>query len=155
MNLGFKDRFVPMVEEGSKRHSIRAGARWKAGMRADLYARPRQKGMRLLFRAIVLKVEPITLYQRWVTEEPGNLDTTIKVRIDGVLLEPSEAEAFFRRDGFRDSERSAIEQAHGFWYGDLPFTGQLIHWDYENRFTDIADTCFHVSRFLAMRGSGA
>ena len=28
MNLGFKDQFVPYVEDGSKTHSIRAGERW-------------------------------------------------------------------------------------------------------------------------------
>jgi hypothetical protein len=51
MILGFKDRFVPLVKEGSKTHSIRAyGGRrpWRVGDRADCCARPRQKGMRLI-----------------------------------------------------------------------------------------------------------
>ena len=45
MILGFKDRFVPMVEDGSKRHTIRAGKRWKVGISADLYASRKVLGM--------------------------------------------------------------------------------------------------------------
>jgi hypothetical protein len=40
--LGFKDRFVAFVENGTKTHSIRAGNRWKVGMRADLYRESRR-----------------------------------------------------------------------------------------------------------------
>lgn len=126
MMLGFKDRFLPMIEDGSKTHTIRAGARWKAGMRADLYARPRQKGMRLLFRATVTRVQTID-----IREMPEELH--IQVAIDGSLLTPSEAEAFFWRDGFRFEAMPSTEQAYGFWLGAMPFRGQLIHWDYTRR----------------------
>lgn len=134
--LGFKDRFCPHVEDGSKRHTVRAGSRFKAGDRADLYARPRQKGMRLMFRDWVTKVETIKI----------SLETMFPdVEIDGVALSLDEREAFFERDGFRahiddpGCDQPAMLQAAEFWRAQLaagPFFGQVIHWDYENRFMD-------------------
>lgn len=141
MILGLKDQFVPFVEDGSKRHSIRAGERWKAGMRADLYARPRQKGMRLLFRAFVVKVEPICIFI-----EP---DGGPKIVLDGCLLHHAECDLFAYADGFRDGctdsreycTVGAFAQMIEFWQRthDLaarPFVGQIIHWDYEGRFVE-------------------
>jgi len=61
--LGFKDQFVPYVREGSKTHSVRSGGRWKVGMRADLFEKVRQKGMSLIFRAPVVKVEPVFIWE--------------------------------------------------------------------------------------------
>lgn len=152
MNLGFKDRFVSMVEDGSKRHTIRAGDRWKVGMRADLFARPRQKGMRLIFRALVIKVQPIEIWYRppsilgiRFADEPVLL-APIGIAIAGETLHDDEANAFAWRDGFRSMplERGGplncvAEMAH-FWVtqhklqDSAKFTGQLIHWDYVNRF---------------------
>ena len=43
MNLGFHDQVVPFIEDGSKTHTIRAGERWKVGMRADLYRELRRR----------------------------------------------------------------------------------------------------------------
>lgn len=133
MILGFKDRFVPFVEDGSKTHTIRAGERWRVGMRADLFARPRQKGMRLLFRAPVVRVQPIHI-ERLPPFGP------LRVTVEGVDLSPDELNSFFWRDGFRDEGFPApAGQAALFWSEQLrdgPFVGQLIHWDYSRRFTD-------------------
>ncbi len=150
MNLGFKDQFLPFVEDGSKTHTIRAGERWKVGMRADLYARPRQKGMRLLFRAPVVRVEPISITLEHFFNSVGN-HWHPAIVINGCLLDAGETEAFLRRDGFRDGSRSAIEQAAAFWRQSLPFHGQLIHWDFDERFTDVTETCFHLTRAQAKR----
>lgn len=130
MILGFKDRFVPYVEEGSKTHTIRAGERWAAGMRADLFARPRQKGMRLLFRAPVTRVEVIEIRELDKYER-------IWMAIEGVPLASWECENLAWRDGFRlDVERptrGCFELMMRFWDGRLPFKGQIIHWDYARR----------------------
>ncbi len=130
MNLGFKDQFCPIVEDGSKRHTIRAGSRFKAGDRADLYQRPRQKGMRLMFRAIVTRVETIEV---WAS------GPFINVCLEGVVLTLDEQESFFWRDGFRATDKTSSRQAAAFWREQLaagPFIGQVIHWDYESRFTE-------------------
>lgn len=161
MQLGFKDQFVPYVESGSKRHTIRAGDRWKAGMRADLYARPRQKGMRLLFRAIVTRVQTIDIVpppEGWKCSMCGTgkihcHDVWSKLLIDGVELTAEEADDFAFRDGFRTPFRwELFGLMMGYWRGRLPFTGQILHWDYERRFMSITETCFEKSHYLALRG---
>jgi len=163
MILGFKDRFVPFVVDGSKRHTIRGGERWKAGMRADLFRNVRQKNMALLFRAPVIRVESIRLcsyetYQRGPTPLDGNHcrnasrgphGEAMLVWINRQLLEHDEAEELFRRDGFRDKALMATYEALLFWQERLPFAGQIIHWDYDERFESVADTCYHLSRTLA------
>lgn len=106
MNLGFKNQFVPYVEDGSKRHSIRGGQRWKVGMRADLFARPRQKGMRLLFRAWVVKVEDIVIREALTGRllDDGTMTQALSrtvVEIEGVQLTTDECDALAYRDGFR------------------------------------------------------
>lgn len=146
MNLGFKDQFCPLVEDGSKRHTMRAGrGRWKVGMRADLFARPRQKGMRLMFRAIVIKVEPVAITRRGISG--------LNIMIGEAILSPDEVEAFLWRDGFRPEPEdpfTSTSMAAAFWrkqlqgrrlargvYGrDRMFFGQIIHWDYEGRFME-------------------
>lgn len=189
MLLGFQDRFVPLVREGSKTHTIRAGARWKAGMRGDLFEKTRQPkmfayevppgctclrtsaglcflsgvrvtsealipkrwqcgaaehahlkepieqvaGMRLIFHAPIVRVESIQIVsyrQMDALLVPG---LNVAVYIEGTVLSPDETEAFFRRDGFRGAGASAVEQAWLFWRQRLPFHGQIIHWNYDQR----------------------
>lgn len=165
MVVGFKDRFVPMVEDGSKTHTIRAGNRWRVGMRADLFARPRQRqvfalsldgqltqvaGMRLLFRAPVVGVQKIKIYEYEAVQSGrgpisplngnhvrnamrGPNGESLLLTLDGVLLDADEARAFFVRDGFREKGTCPQYGALQFWQQRLPFTGQLIHWNYEQR----------------------
>lgn len=124
MILGFQSRFEPFVVDGSKRHTIRAGSRWRVGMRADCFARPRQKGMRLLFRAPVTRVENIEMRE-------GHI-----VIIDGRQLDADEMEAFAWADGFRPPDPNknwAFRLMMYHWYDRLPFLGQVIHWDYDRR----------------------
>lgn len=144
MNLGFQDQFVPLVEDGSKTHSIRAGERWKVGMRADLYAKPRQKGMRLIFRAPVVRVERIEIIEPF------------RIFIDGVELDSKERKILAWRDGFRPSSyanMASVESMAEFWRGRTPFHGQIVHWDYAARFMDIRETCFRESARRAMEAA--
>lgn len=126
--LGFKDRFVALVESGEKRHTIRAGDFWRVGMTAHLYQRPRQKGMRLIFRAQVTKVEEIELRGGLHFLKP------MVVRIDGVDLSCDECEALAVRDGFSGFTAMTLfwrpqlrKSENGIWYG------QIVHWDFEQR----------------------
>lgn len=170
MILGFKDRFIPYITEGTKTHTIRAGNRWRAGMRADLYARPRQKGMTLLFRTPVVKVEEVTIWLRkpaakLYADEPCHAGA-LGIAINTEILSDDEANALAYRDGFR--ERPLVQGGHldalaemaRFWLAEhgsedgLPiFRGQLIHWDFARRFTDLRHACYQISEALACNKS--
>jgi hypothetical protein len=131
MMLGFKKQFETYVEEGSKRHSIRArgGRRWKPGVVADCFVNPRQKTMRCLGRWTVTKVEEIRI--RLVVR--GKV--LLEIAVAGEVLSHDEANALAWRDGFRGNGREgALEQMAGFWrknHGLEVFEGDLIHWDYD------------------------
>lgn len=192
MILGFKNQFVPYVLDGTKTHTIRAGERWKAGMRADLFAGTRQRkvfqlrltdafgcichgdglmgmechapihaeyrktqvaGMRLLFRAPVVRVETIEIYDYEAVQcgrgsipplggnhvrnaHRGPNGESLLVRIEGEGLSADETRSFFFRDGFRNTGECPQYQALKFWRDRLPFHGQIVHWDYEQRFME-------------------
>lgn len=126
MILGFNAQFVSLVLDGSKRQTIRAGSRWKAGMRADLYTGAYRPGeRRLLFRATVTRVERIKM-------EPTR--DGWQIRVDGKALESAEKEQLFYLDGFRPEPYQwgfcLVEASR---YFPEHFTGQVIHWDYEQR----------------------
>jgi hypothetical protein len=133
MTLGFKKQFETYVEEGSKRHSIRArgGRRWKVGDVADCFVNPRQKSMRLLGRWRVVKVEPIEIRPATFHATPS-----LEIWIAGEMLSDDEANALAWRDGFRCNGRGgALMQMAGFWrknHGLSTFEGDLIHWDYDH-----------------------
>lgn len=155
MILGFKDQFVPYVLDGTKTHTIRAGARWRADMRADLFAKVRQKGMRLLFRAPVVRVESIAILcdpgrrvDGWPSADLSPLRDQTMILIAGVGLDESERQAFAWRDGFRiEGYRGGyFEQMVEFWRKEhglgrrvVNFHGQIIHWDYAARYIPCAD----------------
>jgi hypothetical protein len=56
------------------------------------------------------------------------------VHINGERLSPDEANALFKRDGFRDEGGETythMHQAAEFWKDRPDFAGILIHWRYE------------------------
>lgn len=128
MLLGFKTRFAPMIEDHSKRHTIR-GARKiapRVGEVCHCYVNPRQKSMRLLGRWPCVKMQNI------VINEDQSHPAHLVVSIDGIRLDRAEADLLFFADGFRDQSGETfpyMAQARGFWEDRLPFTGHIIHWD--------------------------
>jgi hypothetical protein len=149
MNLGLKPQFVPYVRDGSKRHTIRGGERWRPGMRADLWEnirRPKKfdadgnqiAGQQLIFRAEVTRVQSIRIGLIRVAppflavvldDDPGES----WLQCPGMLSE-DETEYFFWRDGFRKGweggfdptlfdklheRRSPMNQAFHFWFKQL------------------------------------
>jgi len=131
MLLGFKRRFAPFVEDGTKTHTIR-GARKnqpRVGETCHCYVDPRQKTMRLLGRFPCVRVEAIVIdYREW------NVHAPLVVTIDSVRLTDEEADALFERDGFRDKTGETYQHMHQaaeFWRErTFPFQGHLIHWRY-------------------------
>jgi len=131
MLLGFKARFAPMVEDGSKTHTIRAKRkiRPKVGETCHCYTGLRQKGARLLGRWPCVKVEDIRIYEQRDTY-------TLGIAIDGVELCFDEKNTLAWRDGFRSSgEQFAFTEMTAYWMklhptkeGPFVFEGDVIHW---------------------------
>jgi hypothetical protein len=125
--------FADFVQDGSKRHTIRGRRkiRPRVGTTAHCYVDPRQKTMRLLGRWPITPVQEIRI-------EESSHPARLLVTIDGVMLDPHEAELLFHRDGFRDrggETYQSMAQARIFWADRLPFVGDLIHWDFERPVT--------------------
>lgn len=118
--LNFQKQFVPMVEDGSKRHTIRAMRKHpiSAGQTLYLYTGLRRKGARLLKRVRCCRVQQISL-----SDDNGGL----RCSIDGETLSAEEARLLFWADGFRAGANAELE-AYLFWRSQLPFVGQIIHW---------------------------
>ena len=123
--LGFQDRFVDKVRAGEKRHTIRAmRARViRAGEMLHLYEKPRQKGMRLIFRAPCSRIQRITIGGAY-------FELPALVCVDGTPLDKSECEQLARRDVFAD-----YTEFVAFWSDRRPFEGMIIHWNYDRRVT--------------------
>ena len=127
MMLGFKRRFAPYVEDGTKTHTIRGARRSgppKVGELLHCYVDPRQKTMRLLGRFRCVRVQTIAVEAAVLFE-----GTELQIRIDGVQLSWDEKNLLAWRDGFRDEDGDpSLDSMMDFWSGQLPFVGHLIHW---------------------------
>lgn len=124
MLLGFKRRFAPFVEDGSKTHTIRGMRKIapRVGEMCHCYVDPRQKTMRLLGRFLCVKVQHIVIDGGWELLSDEFLG---EVRVDGVRLDVDELDALAHRDGFRSGGFAEMME---FWRGRLPFEGNIIHW---------------------------
>ena len=139
---GFDRRFVPLVLAGTKTQTIRArGKRPKpsVGGVAHCYADPRRQSMRLLGRWPIVKVSDIRF----------EIDSRLRVWVDGAELTLCEMEMLFHRDGFVcPGERLGIPSLRRFFLQHqpgavalatefiqerlkLPFLGYLIEWDFD------------------------
>lgn len=138
MLLNFKPRFVPMILDGSKQHTIRAKRklRPKVGELCHCYTGLRHKGAKLLGRWKCVRVETIVICEHF---------KRLRVRIDGRELDAGECNALAWADGFRTNQDGHPIQAgdsfaemtrfwlaeHGKKGGSLIFMGDIIYWRYE------------------------
>lgn len=137
MLLGFRRRFAPFVEEGSKTHTIRAKRKRppRVGETCHCYVDPRQKTMRLLGRWACVRVEDIR-----ITVFRHAYANIGRVWIEGIELSLDEANALAWRDGFRGHGTSeAFAEMVSYWMKLHPevrrgcqydFRGDVIHWRY-------------------------
>lgn len=132
----FKQRFVPMVEDGSKTHTIRGKRRYpdRPGSTFHGFYGMRTKQCRKIMQAPIPRVEDIVIEPKirliWIAE---------------TRLTDDEADLFAWRDGFRPDDIyawppetvvSPLELMMRFWrltHGERYFTGDVIHWDYSRR----------------------
>lgn len=150
MLLGFKRRFAPFVEDGSKTHTIRSKrkVRPKVGETCHCYVDPRQKSMRLLGRFECVRVQDIEIGTRLTR----NNEYVGYIKIDGAALSPDECDLFAWRDGFRydgtvmeitdpplHRHVGSFKLMLDYWLNErtrngkkdpLPFHGDVIHWRY-------------------------
>ena len=123
MLLGFKRRFAPFVEDGSKLHTVRGFRKVspRVGETCHCYVDPRQKTMRLLGRWPCVRVDPITLDMTRV-----GISYTLRITIANQTLDLDEACEFAWRDGFRDGAtiggmptgnilRASLDEMARFW----------------------------------------
>lgn len=118
----FKKRFAPLIANGSKRQTVRAGRRRHAaaGERVQLYVGMRTKHcVKIIPDPVVVAVAPMRIYvgRRTVTS----------ISVNGQLLNAIEREAFAMSDGFE-----SIADMHAFWTSEHSgigwFDGILIRW---------------------------
>lgn len=122
----FKARFVPKIEDGSKRHTIRGRRRYedKPGDTMHLFYGARTKQCRLLMRVPCTRVQLVRIA---MAKGPCRLKMFF-IEIDGVELDRDERERLAIADGF-----SSFKEMMSFWTGRLPFEGKIYHWNPEER----------------------
>ena len=119
--LMFEPRFVSLVEQGIKRHTIR-GPRARPIVAGDRLSLRRWVGIPYRSRQVsimearVTQVQGILIDQRW--SEPW-------IEIAACLLPHNARDEFAERDGFASAAELVAwhDAAHG-----LPFEGVLIQW---------------------------
>lgn len=150
----FQQRFVPMVLEGSKRHTIRKRRKYapKKGDNLQLYYGMRTKWCKKLRVDVCTDVKSILIAINSNTGDPVLVLFDRRLRddefemIDGKIvlhtdvkktaIEPDERDRFAWADGFRPDGSTANNPA-GAWHlmirwwsktHDLPFLGDWIAW---------------------------
>jgi len=111
MVLGFKRRFAPFVEDGSKTHSIREDKndRWRPGVIVDAFVDPRQKTMRRLMPPTpCIYTEPLEMIA--INQSVVAVERIVLV-IDGRRLDLDESNLFAWRDGFRHLRTDALDDS--------------------------------------------
>lgn len=125
--LGFKERFVPMIESRAKKHTIRAvpkdgKVRFKIGHPIQLYRRVRQKDSRK-----IIDIDPVCTKIEAITVDRG-YERRVHISINGVLLTYEQSNQLARADGFphlADFEAFFVPKP------DDTFAGHIIHWDWK------------------------
>lgn len=118
----FKARFVPKIEAGTKRHTIRADRRRHAmaGEHVQLYQGMRTRSCRLIGNPRCLLVGPIQIFVHQGVVECGPWTYRTAAELDRL----AEYDGF---DDWNDMRR--------FWEEEHPsaavFSGQIIFWDHE------------------------
>ena len=144
MILNFQRRFVPMILDLSKGHTIRGerkdGKRPQPGEMLHLYTGLRQPGSEFLLRAPCLRTEDLEIRtDESPTRNGGVIYSPPFIVIAGNRLTEDEADVLAWHDGFRwsDFQGKITAQTGGcfklmmqFWDGRLlPFRGWITYWD--------------------------
>jgi ribosomal protein L2 len=113
--INFSSRFAPLVEDGTKRQTIRRTARCKVGDRLQIYTGQRTADCRKLINA-----DPVCTFVGYVHLRPDG------ITVGNVNSHPRDIDEFARADGFRD-----YADMHAWFaetYGSPFFIGSMIKW---------------------------
>ena len=138
---GFKQRFVPMIQDGSKRHTIRAERKKghaKPGEKMFLYCGLRTKHTFKIGEAQCDYSEAILIHEEFILFKRK----TEAGQIVYIELKGKEADKLAWRDGFRPEGSTCKEPGEAFalmiryWKMErkqtgndpLPFVGVIIYW---------------------------
>ena len=128
MLLGFKKRFVPNIENGSKCQTVRETPKRmpKVGETLYMYTGLRTKNCALITKEHTLKsTQDIKMIFTWHVKDKCHYP---RIWVDGRMLNTKEGNDFMIRDGFTDESDFV-----SFWKDlrsgkDAQFIGILIHW---------------------------
>ena len=145
MIIGFHQRFWPMVQDGSKTHTVRGRRKQpvKVGDTMHLFGRVRQPGMFLLLDPPphCVAVDTIVIYEDAIFFGDGRVESDAEWErlnkavgdrpwrnkrlegrdFDGVALHEidiDECNRFAWQDGFREYPNLAFVEMKGFWYAE-------------------------------------
>lgn len=126
--LSFKSDMAPLVEEGTKRQTIRAyrkdGRNPREGQTLYLYKRARQPDMSKMAETVCTSASPIEIdLDGFIWSDQSQFEE--HGRRDLHLLDIEERERLAKADGFEDAEAMIawFTEVHG-----LPFRGLVIRW---------------------------
>ena len=126
--LNFKAQFVPKIQDGTKRHTIRATRKVpvKRGDALYLYCGMRHKGAFRILPDAVKCTETQTI-------QIQSLVGGVRIVIDGNELAEDEMQRLAQADGFENLAAfyHFWQTTHGDAQGHVNFAGQIIHWRQE------------------------
>lgn len=142
----YQERFVPMVLDGSKHHTIRKRRKKGFAKKGDtLY---HYFGLRTKFckklreeicddvKTIIIGKKSIMLFDRRLTDEELTLTPFDKIKVPYKFLTTSKSNDLAWRDGFRPEGSNekhtagSFQLMHKWWKQthELPFIGDIIYW---------------------------
>ena len=122
MILSFRKHFRPLIESGSKIHTIRADphARWAAGRKIHMATGVRTRKYHCFKEAVCVSVQVIKIHYH--EDFLGSKERSfVNVIVDGEVLDGHAIDRLAINDGFKDT------QAFYKWF-DSEFEGRIIHW---------------------------
>lgn len=115
--------FREQILSGNKRHSIRAGKRWKEGMPIQMATGVRTKNFKLFNEDIDMLSFCKSVQDLKIDIDTSGSGVHYNILIDKRPLSASEAKTLAVNDGFKSLYDFLM------WFKDeAPFDGQIIHW---------------------------
>jgi len=155
MELMFQERFIPLIQQEGKTHTIRRGTRWRKGHRIQF----RKSGSRFQKR------EAFYIEQDWGTTDEVSCSNVQGIRInvvdsevfiesqthelntvfkhDFVQMTPENVARLAQNDGF-----DSVDAFFAFFrkqYGEEAFLGQIVFWKFKHYHYTADGICFQTN----------
>lgn len=128
MNLSFKEKFVPLILNGSKIHTIRQDEydRWGSGMTIHFATGIRTKQYNCFKISECVSTQKIHIIWQENNKGMGNHSWSVKVLIDGrdVTNDSELIDELVKNDGFNNRKEFFEWES----WNRKTFTGKILHW---------------------------